>query len=384
MVDRLINSNSIKLEKLTDRLVNLNCIKLGKWKLKNGESSKYYYDIKNIISNPSLLKQVGDQLYSLLDDFDIICGIPYGGLPIALYISITYNKPLIYIRDKAKSYGTGQLIEGTYKETDRCVVIDDVITSGGSMQEAITFLKDKVNIVDAAVVLDRQQNYQCSMPIKALLYKNDVVKYLLKKITHEKKSKLCFSVDIEDPVRLLEMLDKIGDKIVICKIHYDIINLRNYDGNFIDDLIERSIKYNFLIMEDRKFIDISHITNKQYTKFCNWVDLVTVHSSVASETVSKLSGALLVANMSNNNYDLTDGAIQLAKENSNNVVGFITQNRINLNDLVCMTPGIGYKSTQSINDQRYRCTNTVDTDYIIVGRALYNSDDIQKTVTDFL
>ena len=109
-----------------------------------------------------------------------------------------------------------------------------------------------------------------------------------------------------------------------------------------------------------------------------------MHASVNDEVVSKLSGVLLVANMSNNNYDLTDRAIQLAKENSNNVVGFITQYRINLNDLVCMTPGIGYKSTQSINDQRYRCTNTVDTDYIIVGRALYNSDDIEKTITDFL
>jgi uridine monophosphate synthetase len=368
---------------MIEELINSNCIKLGKWKLKNGETSKYYYDIKNIISNPSLLKEVGDKLYNLLGDFDIICGIPYGGLPIALYISITYNKPLIYIRDKAKSYGTGQLIEGTYKETDRCVIIDDVITSGGSMEEAITFLKDKVNIVDAAVVLDRQQNYQCSIPIKALIYKNDVVKYLLKKTTQEKNSKLCFSADIENPTKLLNILDKIGDKIVICKIHYDIINILSHQGDFIEDLIDLSIKHNFLIMEDRKFIDISYIVNKQYSKFCNWVDLVTVHSSVVSETISKLSGVLLIANMSNNNYDLTDRAIQLAEEKPNNIVGFITQNRICHNDLVCMTPGVGYKSTQ-INDQRYRCINKIDTDYIIVGRALYDSDDIEKTITYFL
>ena len=47
---------------MIDELVNSNCIKLGKWKLKNGETSKYYYDIKNIISNPSLIKQVRDKL----------------------------------------------------------------------------------------------------------------------------------------------------------------------------------------------------------------------------------------------------------------------------------------------------------------------------------
>ena len=46
-----------------------------------------------------------------------------------------YNKPMIYIRDKVKQYGTGKLIEGTYKKTDRCVIIDDVITSGKSVEE---------------------------------------------------------------------------------------------------------------------------------------------------------------------------------------------------------------------------------------------------------
>ena len=77
-------------------LINTNCIKIGKWTLKNGETSKYYYDIKNIISNPNLLKKIGDKIYSMLNDFDIICGIPYGGLPIAVYISTTYNKPMIF------------------------------------------------------------------------------------------------------------------------------------------------------------------------------------------------------------------------------------------------------------------------------------------------
>ena len=63
--------------------------------------------------------------------------------------------------------------------------------------------------------------------------------------------------------------------------------------------------------------------------FHNWVDLVTVHASVTNATISKLSGVLLVANMSNNNYDLSKGAINLAKENPSNIVGFITQYRIN-------------------------------------------------------
>ena len=58
-------------------LIESNCIKFGSFILKSGEVSKYYYDMKNLISNPTLLKKIGDELYKSLDEFDIICGIPY-------------------------------------------------------------------------------------------------------------------------------------------------------------------------------------------------------------------------------------------------------------------------------------------------------------------
>ena len=371
---------------MIEELIANDCIKIGNFQLKNGETSKYYYDIKNIISSPALVRKVGDKLYNLLGDFDIVCGVPYGGLPIATYISITYNKPLIYMRDKVKAYGTGKLIEGTYKISDRCVIIDDVITSGKSVEDTIQYLKDKVNVVEIGVIVDRQQNYTCSMPVKTVFYKNDIVKYYLEKISREKKSKLCFSADIEDPKKLLKILDKIGKNIVICKIHFDILQLTQHylsENEFIKELIESSIKHNFLIMEDRKFVDISHIVNKQYARFSNWVDLVTVHASVAKNVVSKMSGVLLVANMSNNDYDLTTPAIAIAKANQNNIVGFITQYRINLDDMICMTPGISLANTR-VGDQRYKTVNEVDTDYIIVGRALYNSENIEEDIKKFL
>tara|TARA_B100000900_G_scaffold416018_1_gene448513 strand:+ start:261 stop:1394 length:1134 start_codon:yes stop_codon:yes gene_type:complete len=362
-----------------DELINTNCINIGNFTLKNGESSKYYYNIKNIISNPKLLKKIGDELYKKLNDFDIICGIPYGGLPIASYISTTYDKPMIIVRNNLKKYGTKKRIEGEYKKSDRCVIIDDVITSGKSIRECINILNEKVNIVDIGVVFNRQQNPICPLPFKSLFYKNDIVKFRLKKISASKKSNLCFSADIEDPNKLLNLLDIIGEYIVICKIHYDIIKLNDYKGDFKKDLINSSIKHNYLIMEDRKFIDISYIVNKQYSQFNNWVDLVTVHSLVTNEVVSKLSGVLLVANMSNNNYNLSTNAIELAKNNINNVVGFITQNRINMGDLVCMTPGISFNN-KNIDDQKYRNMNDVDTDYIIIGRLLYNSNNIKNDI----
>ena len=65
------------------KLIDSACIQVGQFTLKNGEVSKYYFDIRKLISFPELLSQVGDALYLLMGDFDIICGIPYGALPLA-------------------------------------------------------------------------------------------------------------------------------------------------------------------------------------------------------------------------------------------------------------------------------------------------------------
>ena len=370
---------------LIRKLFNTDSIKLGSFKLKNGDISKYYFNMKNLISYPSIIKEIGDIIYKQLNDFDIICGIPHGGMPIACYISTTYNKPMIFIRDNVKQYGTKQLIEGNFSSDSRCVIIDDVITTGLSIINTYNTLKNLLNVVDISVIIDRQQyvidNTIIPIPIKAAIYKNDIVKCRLDIISKDKQSKLCFSPDIENPDIILDKLDKIGKHIVICKIHYDIID--DKDNTFIKKLIEMSIKHNFLIMEDRKFIDISYIVHKQYKKYCNWADFVTVHSLVTDDVISKLSGALIIASMSNNNYDLSNNAILLAENNPNNVIGYITQNRIKNSKFICMTPGISLNNT-NVNDQKYRTISEIDTDYIIVGRALYNSDNIEEDVLKFL
>ena len=201
---------------------------------------------------------------------------------------------------------------------------------------------------------------------------------VLKTLVLLKKSNICFDADITDPKRLLEILQLIGSQIVICKIHLDIINLETC-SNFKEQLIQLSIDKNFLIMEDRKFNDISSIVDKQYTKFRNWVDLITVHSLISSHVIQKLSGVLIVVNMSNNNYDFLETSLALARNYSNNVVGFITQSRIKYKDMVSMTPCISLED-KNVDDQRYRSINNIDTDYLIIGRALYEVPDIKNQI----
>ena len=355
------------------KLIESGCIQVGQFTLKNGEVSKYYFDIRKLISFPELLSQVGDALYLLMGDFDIICGIPYGALPLATYISVTYNKPMIYVRDKPKEYGMRNLIEGNYKNTDRCIILDDVITTGGSIQRVYDILEDQVNVVKSIVVLDRQQEKHCRIQVECLFNKTDVVKYRLHDIQKKKKSKLCFAADLVDDLpKLWSIISDNGNDIVICKIHMDIVPVIHRD-EFKMKIMELSIKHDFLIMEDRKFNDISQIVQKQYKQYENWVDMVTVHSLVASEVIKILSGAVVVANMSNNTYDFSTGALVMATRHKRHVIGFVSQKRIdNTDGLITMTPGISIRKEHSDADQNYRNMNDVDTDIFIIGRSIYN------------
>ena len=212
----------------------------------------------------------------------------------------------------------------------------------------------------------------------------DIIKKI-QVISCEKNSNICFSADNDNPIRVIEILEEIGPHIVICKIHFDIYKFTSdYDAlSFKNDLIRISKQYDFLLMEDRKFFDISYIVEKQFSFFDGWIDLVTVHGMVNDAVVKKINtGVLLVANMSNNTYDITNDCIELCKNNSN-IVGFITQKNIVYDKLLNLTPGISFDDV-CIDDQSYRNINNINCvnmpDIIIVGRAIYNSDNPLQTV----
>ena len=161
--------------KLIHELIKCNCVKVGEFKLRNGEMSKYYFDMKNLVSYPQLLKKIGDEIYVHLiaGNCDLLCGIPIGSIPICSYISTTYNIPMIMVRPSVKKYGICNNIVGEFKSTDRCIIIDDVITSGGSIEEVVEVLNGKVNLVGAAVIVDREQGYKCSIQVKSLFKKSN-------------------------------------------------------------------------------------------------------------------------------------------------------------------------------------------------------------------
>ena len=361
---------------MINELLDTECIKYGSFLLKSGELSKYYFDMKMLVSYPKLLKKIGDEMYNLMsNECTLLCGVLLGGLPICSYISTKYEIPMIMVRDEIKSYGTNKQIEGLYNKNDKCIIIEDVVTTGGSVNKIIDILKDKVNIIGVIVILNRQECVKCEYPIKSVINKTDIIRTKLNQLIKTKNSRLCFSADIDDKDKLIEILDKIGKNIIICKIHYDFYD--DKDETLKKNIIEMSIKHDFLILEDRKFVDISYTVSKQYKKFSKWVDMITVMSDVDNKVIENLSGVLLVANMSNKSYNNTEKAVELSEKNADRIIGFITQYKILKENMFNMTPGINIDTNQ-IDDQCYRDLNNIDTDIIIVGRGIYNSSDYVK------
>ena len=137
-------------------------IKFGNFKLSSGKESAYYVDLRLVPSFPHQFRKMVKSLQNLisekigLDNFDYIASVPTSGLVIASALAIETVKPLIYIRQKPKDYGTGSLIEGKIPKGSKVVLVDDVGTTGHSLLDAVRALKDaKIEVDSAFVIVNR-------------------------------------------------------------------------------------------------------------------------------------------------------------------------------------------------------------------------------------
>lgn len=153
-----------KMKELALRLFEINAFKFGDFKMKVGINSPVYFDLRVIVSHPEVMNTLADMLQEFIVDRKLntsgahLCGVPYTALPVATLISIKANQPMLIRRKEAKKYGTKKLIEGKFNAGDKCLIIEDVVTSGSSILETVEDLRSEGLVVtDAIVVVDREQ-----------------------------------------------------------------------------------------------------------------------------------------------------------------------------------------------------------------------------------
>jgi uridine monophosphate synthetase len=140
-------------------LARIGAVRFGQFTLTSGKISPIYIDLRLLASYPDMLQKVAATYADLLQGltFDRIAGIPYAALPIGTAVALQTGRALIYPRKEAKRYGTRRAIEGAFEAGERVVVLDDLITTGGSKIEAIAPLEEAGLVVeDVVVLIDRE------------------------------------------------------------------------------------------------------------------------------------------------------------------------------------------------------------------------------------
>jgi uridine monophosphate synthetase len=152
---------------LTLALAEIGAIKFGDFTLASGKKSPIYIDLRLLASHPGILRQTAHAYADLIRkslgmggrELGIrLAAIPYAALPIGTAVALDLGLPLIYPRKEAKTYGTARQIEGEFQPGDRAIVLDDLITTGGSKLAAIEPLEAAgLEVRDVVVLIDREQ-----------------------------------------------------------------------------------------------------------------------------------------------------------------------------------------------------------------------------------
>lgn len=410
-------------EKIAEYLLYTKAIKLNFEKpftYASGIRSPIYCDNRVLMSHPNIRKQIVDAFADIINkndlEFDIIAGVATSGIPWASFIAEKLNKPLIYVRVKNKDHGLGNIIEGEYKQGQKAIVIEDLISTGNSSLTAAKGLKNAGIIVndliaiftykmknskekfdeenirlhtlsDFPILIEKavEKNYLNSEnknkvfewsqdtqnwyskyyeeKKKNITINNPVLKNLYK-IMRNKQTNLCIAADLTKADEILGLAEKIGDKICIFKTHIDIIE--DFSHDFIKKLKTISQEKNFLIFEDRKFADIGNTVKLQFTKgmyhISDWADMVNLHVLPGPGILEGLKNdkvaLIILQEMSSQENLLTPDYIKKANEMAlqykNYVIGFIGLNK-KLKDpnFVLMTPGIKLEKGTDNFGQKY-------------------------------
>ena len=170
-------------ERLVGLLQEREALLFGEFTLSSGRTSSYYIDLRRGQSFPDIAASFADLGAGLIRDsrlrFDAVVGVPLGGVPPAVLLSQRLDVPFGYLRKEAKNHGTRKKVEGVVGE--RVLIVDDVLTTGGSLRDAVdTLVEEGLEIAGVLVLVDRNEGGQENLkdlgaPVISVLTREDLL-----------------------------------------------------------------------------------------------------------------------------------------------------------------------------------------------------------------
>jgi orotate phosphoribosyltransferase len=136
------------------------CNLKGQFLLRSGVLHDEYFDKYLFESNPQLLREIAIAMSQLLPaDVEALAGLELGSIPLATAISQVTNLPTLFVRKKAKEYGTCKIVEGGKISGRKLVIIEDVIDTGAQIRESAKELRTLgANILKVVVAINRESD----------------------------------------------------------------------------------------------------------------------------------------------------------------------------------------------------------------------------------
>ncbi|MNJ57650.1 Orotate phosphoribosyltransferase [compost metagenome] len=144
----MVNTNQIALE-VADKLLDIEAVALRPhqpFTWTSGIKSPIYCDNRLTMSYPEIRDLIAESfaaiIRSVYPQAEVIAGTATAGIPHAAFVSQKLGLPMIYVRDKAKGHGKENLIEGMIKPGQKVIVIEDLISTGGSSIKAAQAVRE--------------------------------------------------------------------------------------------------------------------------------------------------------------------------------------------------------------------------------------------------
>ncbi|MCS3924721.1 orotate phosphoribosyltransferase [Methanosalsum natronophilum] len=146
---------------LIEALKDCGAVQYGDFTLSSGKKSSYYINIKKAITKPNILDFIAEKMVDFIETKDVtaVGGVELGGVPLATAVSLKSGLPLLIVRKSSKEYGVKEKFIGNINDEQSIFLIEDVTTSGKSVIDAITSIKETGSLVKGVItVVDRNES----------------------------------------------------------------------------------------------------------------------------------------------------------------------------------------------------------------------------------